>query len=91
MLLKAVNLTNDKQKIYLFSKMKKYFKNNLKGKTIGVWGLSFKPNTNDIRYAPSIEMIKLILEKKASVLAYLNAINKIYQNPNLQKKKLSGI
>ena len=69
-LLKAVNTTNNKQKIYLFSKIKKFFKNNLKGKTIGVWGLAFKPNTNDIRYAPSIEMINLILKHNASVLAY---------------------
>lgn len=62
-LLKAVNSTNDKQKTYLFTKMKKFFKNSFKGKKIGVWGLAFKPNTNDIRYAPSIEMIKLVLKK----------------------------
>ena len=61
-LLKAVNSTNDNQKTYLFKKMKKYFHNNFVGKTIGVWGLAFKPNTNDIRYAPSIELIKLILK-----------------------------
>ena len=52
------------------SALEKFFKNNLKGKTIGVWGLAFKPNTNDIRYAPSIEMINLILKHNASVLAY---------------------
>jgi UDPglucose 6-dehydrogenase len=86
-LLKAVNLTNDKQKIYLFSKIKKYFKNNLNGKTIGVWGLSFKPNTNDIRYAPSIEMIKLILESKASVLAY-DPVASLKEEPKIYGHKL---
>ena len=89
-LLKAVNITNDKQKIYLFSKMKKFFKNDLKGKTIGVWGLAFKPNTNDIRYAPSIEMIKLILKHKGSVVAYdpvasLKEISSIYKNRNYKE------
>ena len=84
-LLKAVNNTNDKQKIYLFSKMKKFFKNNFKGKKIGVWGLAFKPNTNDIRYAPSIEMIKLVLKNHASVIAYdpiasLKELPEIYNN-----------
>ena len=91
-LLKAVNQTNDKQKIYLFSKIKKHFKSNLKGKTIGVWGLSFKPNTNDIRYAPSIEMIKLILESGASVLAYdpiasLKEETKIYNHKRYRETK----
>ncbi len=86
-LLKAVNSTNDKQKTYLFKKMKKYFKNNFVGKRIGVWGLAFKPNTNDIRYAPSIEMIKLILKNKGSVVAYdpiatLKDIHEIHSNKN---------
>jgi UDPglucose 6-dehydrogenase len=86
-LLKAVNSTNDKQKIYLFSKMKKFFKNNFKGKKIGVWGLAFKPNTNDIRYAPSIEMIKLVLKNQGSVIAYdpiatLKELPDIYNNDN---------
>ena len=89
-LLKAVNNTNDKQKVYLFTKMKKYFKNNLKGKKIGVWGLAFKPNTNDIRYAPSIEMIRLILKDKGSVLAYdpiasLKELPSIFKNINYKE------
>tara|TARA_B100001093_G_scaffold428643_1_gene423528 strand:- start:461 stop:1789 length:1329 start_codon:yes stop_codon:yes gene_type:complete len=89
-LLKAVNSTNDKQKIYLFSKMKKFFKNNFKGKKIGVWGLAFKPNTNDIRYAPSIEMIKLILKNKGSVIAYdpiasLKELPEIYKNTSYKE------
>jgi UDPglucose 6-dehydrogenase len=86
-LLKAVNSTNDKQKTYLFTKMKKFFKNSFKGKKIGVWGLAFKPNTNDIRYAPSIEMIKLVLKNQGSVIAYdpiatLKELPDIYNNDN---------
>ncbi len=86
-LLKAVNSTNDYQKTYLFSKMKKYFKNKFTGLKIGVWGLAFKPNTNDIRYAPSIEMIRLILKNNGSVIAYdpiasLKQISNIYNNKN---------
>ena len=89
-LLKAVNSTNDNQKTYLFKKMKKYFHNNFVGKTIGVWGLAFKPNTNDIRYAPSIEMIKLILKNKGSVIAYdpianLKNIHDIYAHKNYKE------
>ena len=89
-LLKAVNSTNDNQKTYLFKKMKKYFHNNFVGKTIGVWGLAFKPNTNDIRHAPSIEMIKLILKNKGSVIAYdpianLKNIHDIYSHKNYKE------
>jgi len=89
-LLKAVNSTNDNQKTYLFKKMKKYFHNNFNDKTIGVWGLAFKPNTNDIRYAPSIEMIKLILKNNGSVIAYdpiasLKDIHDIHQHKNYKE------
>jgi UDPglucose 6-dehydrogenase len=50
--------------------MTKFFNNNLKNKTIGVWGLSFKPKTDDIREASSIILIKKLLEAGAMVKAY---------------------
>ena len=48
----------------------KYYKNNLKNKTVAVWGLSFKPNTDDVRCAPSIDAINNILKEGAIIHAY---------------------
>ncbi len=68
--LKAVEEVNESQKVLLFEKIKSHFNGELKGKTIAIWGLSFKPNTDDMREAPSLEIIKRLLESGANVQAY---------------------
>ena len=51
-------------------KIKKYFKNDLKGKKFALWGLAFKPNTDDIREAPALYMIDALLKQGATVCAF---------------------
>ncbi len=68
--LEAVEAVNDDQKSVLIRKLKTYYKDDLKGKTIGVWGLSFKPNTDDMREAPSRVVIEALLEAGAIVQVY---------------------
>ncbi len=68
--LKAVEEVNQDQKSLLFHKISKYFKGDLKGKTIALWGLSFKPQTDDMREAPSLVIIKKLIESGAKVKAY---------------------
>lgn len=68
--LKAVEEVNDKQKHILFDKLMKYFAGNLKGKKIALWGLAFKPKTDDMREAPSLVLIENLLEQGALVRAY---------------------
>ena len=69
-ILNSVMEVNDKQKLVLFEKMNKYFSGDLSGKKIAIWGLSFKPNTDDIREAPSLYIIEKLLEAGAQVFAY---------------------
>jgi UDPglucose 6-dehydrogenase len=69
-LLEATNAVNRDQKKVLFEKIKARFKGDLAGKRIAVWGLAFKPRTDDMREAPSITIIKALLEAGASVAAY---------------------
>jgi len=68
-ILKAVEAVNESQKRLLLRKMDAHF-GSLKGKTIAVWGLAFKPKTDDMREAPAIPIIKTLLEKGAKVQAY---------------------
>lgn len=68
--LKAVELVNDRQKGVLFGKIRKHYNNDLKGKRFGVWGLAFKPATDDMREAPSLVLIDQLLEAGAVVRAY---------------------
>ena len=68
--LKAVESVNQAQKLVLFNKINAYYNGDLKGKTIGIWGLSFKPQTDDMREAPSLYIIKSLLEAGAVVKAY---------------------
>jgi UDPglucose 6-dehydrogenase len=68
-ILKAVESVNQRQKGILVGKMEKHF-GTLKGKTIGVWGLAFKPRTDDMREAPAIAMIEKLLAAGAKVQAY---------------------
>jgi UDPglucose 6-dehydrogenase len=68
--IKAVEKANEYQKNVIFSKITKYFKGNLKNKTIAIWGLSFKPKTDDIREASSIVLIEKLLGAGACIKAY---------------------
>lgn len=68
--LKAVENVNERQKSLLFSKAHKHFNGDLKGKTFSVWGLSFKPQTDDMREAPALVIIRKLLEAGAKVRAY---------------------
>lgn len=68
--LKAVEEVNEDQKSVLFNKVSRYFKGNLEGKTIAIWGLSFKPETDDMREAPSLVLIDRFLEAGCRIKAY---------------------
>ena len=67
---KAVEKANEYQKVIIFNKMASFFKNELKKKVIGIWGLSFKPKTDDIREASSLVLIEKLLEAGAKIKAY---------------------
>ena len=69
-ILKAVMDVNGSQKTKLIPRIKEYFKGNLKGKTIAIWGLSFKPHTDDIREAPSLYNIEILLQEGAIIKAH---------------------
>ena len=69
-ILKSVLKVNDKQKKSLVPKVLRYFDENISGKKIAVWGLSFKPNTDDVREAPAIHVINELLLKDAKISAY---------------------
>jgi UDPglucose 6-dehydrogenase len=69
-ILKSVTHVNDQQKKILVTKIKDHFSNNIKGKKMAVWGLSFKPDTDDIREAPALEIIDELLKAGATVSAY---------------------
>ena len=69
-ILDAVMEVNEKQKVNLVPRIKKYFNNDLKGKKIALWGLAFKPNTDDIREAPALYIIDELLKEGASVSAF---------------------
>ena len=69
-ILNSVIKVNQQQKTILFPKIKNYFKGTLTGKKIAVWGLSFKPDTDDIREAPSLYLIKKLIESGANITAY---------------------
>jgi UDPglucose 6-dehydrogenase len=69
-ILKSVMEVNDDQKKKLLPMVENYFNGDLKGKTIAVWGLAFKPYTDDIREAPALENIEALLEAGATVTAY---------------------
>lgn len=68
--LKAVENVNERQKSVLVAKATNYFSGDLKGKTFALWGLSFKPQTDDMREAPSLIIIKKLLDAGAKVKAY---------------------
>ncbi len=69
-IIKAVEAVNQRQKTVLLQKINRYFDNNLKDKTIAMWGLAFKPKTDDMREAPSISMIDGLIARGAKVRAH---------------------
>ncbi len=69
-ILKAVEQVNNRQKSVLYSKIHSHFKGNLKGKNFAIWGLSFKPNTDDMREAPVLDVIGKLLNAGARIKAY---------------------
>lgn len=83
-ILKSVTKVNNDQKIYLISKIRAFFNNNLRNKEIAVWGLSFKPNTDDIREAPALEIIDSLLNLGVKISVYdpeaIMNTKKIYGN-----------
>lgn len=97
-ILKAVEKVNALQKLHLVKKISNYFNHQLEGKKIALWGLAFKPNTDDIRDAPALDMIEALLEAGANIFAYdpeamQNVKNKIgnkIQYANNQYEALQG-
>jgi UDPglucose 6-dehydrogenase len=79
-ILNAVMDVNERQKLHLIPKIKKYFKNDLKGKRFALWGLAFKPNTDDIREAPALYLIDALLKEGAEISAFdPEAMNNVRQ------------
>ncbi len=69
-ILKTVMGVNERQKSILVDKIRKYYNGQLAGKTVAVWGLAFKPNTDDIREAPALAIIDLLLSEGVKIQAY---------------------
>ena len=69
-ILESVIDVNNKQKTVLIPRLEAYFENNLSNKTIAIWGLAFKPQTDDIREAPALYMIDQLLSKGASIKVF---------------------
>lgn len=69
-ILDAVMDVNERQKKHLVTRIKEYFKDNITGKQFAVWGLAFKPNTDDIREAPALEIIDALLDGGATVTVF---------------------
>jgi UDPglucose 6-dehydrogenase len=69
-ILNAVMDVNEKQKLHLVPKIKAFYKNDLKGKHFALWGLAFKPNTDDIREAPALYMIEALVKEGATLTVF---------------------
>jgi UDPglucose 6-dehydrogenase len=69
-ILKAVEKVNAHQKLHLVEKVKSFYQNNIQGKKIALWGLAFKPNTDDIREAPALVMIQSFLDAGVTITVY---------------------
>ncbi len=82
--LKAVEARNEEQKTTLFQKIHKHYQGNLAGKTFAIWGLAFKPNTDDMREAPSRVLMEALWQAGAKVQAYdpeaMEETQRIYGN-----------
>jgi UDPglucose 6-dehydrogenase len=79
-ILSAVMDVNEQQKVHLLPKIKRYFADNLKGKHFALWGLAFKPNTDDIREAPALYMIDILVAAGATLTVFdPEAMNNVKQ------------
>ena len=91
-LLRAVEAVNERQKQVLFNKINRYFEGNMDGKTIALWGLAFKPNTDDMREAPSRVLMESLWAAGAKVKAYdpvaMQEARKLY--PDQKQLELMG-
>jgi len=76
-IMQGVETVNERQKGVLFDKIMHHFKGDLEGRTFALWGLAFKPNTDDIREAPSRTIMERLFERGASVRAYDPAAGKV--------------
>lgn len=88
-ILKAVMEVNDRQKLSIVEKMKLFYKGDFRGKTFGVWGLAFKPETDDVREAPALYILKELVDGGAKVQAYDPEAIKTFQQafgPELSAK-----
>jgi UDPglucose 6-dehydrogenase len=88
-ILKAVMEVNDRQKLSMIEKMKLFYKGDFRGKTFGVWGLAFKPETDDVREAPALYILKELVDGGAKVQAYDPEAIKTFQQafgPELSAK-----
>jgi UDPglucose 6-dehydrogenase len=87
-LLEAVEQVNEDQKVYLMPKILSYFNNDIKDKVFTIWGLSFKPKTDDMREAPSRQIIQALLEKGAIIKAHdpvaLNEAKRLGLDKNIE-------
>jgi UDPglucose 6-dehydrogenase len=95
-ILKSVVEINKLQSIRFFKRIKAHFNSELKGKHFAIWGLSFKPNTDDIRDAPSIKIIDSLLIEGATVAAYdpeaMDNIRRVYNDKiRLTKKSYDAL
>ncbi len=83
-ILDAVMRVNDRQRLSLYEKMKRFYANDLKGKQIAMWGLAFKPNTDDIREAPALYTIERLLKEGARVKVFdpeaMENVKKVFGN-----------
>jgi len=79
-ILDAVMDVNEKQKLHLLPKIKRYFSGNLQGRHFALWGLAFKPNTDDIREAPALYMIDALISEGATISVFdPEAMNNVKQ------------
>ena len=69
-ILQAVEAVNERQKKHLLPKIRIYFNGNLQGVKLALWGLAFKPNTDDIREAPALQLIEALTSEGAIIVAY---------------------
>ncbi|GCD78461.1 UDP-glucose 6-dehydrogenase [Thermaurantimonas aggregans] len=90
-ILEAVEEVNEIQKERMFEKIMRHFKGDIKGRRFAIWGLSFKPNTDDMREAPSLVIIDKLLKQGAQVIAYdpvaMNEAKKHYLGDTIEYAK----